>query len=293
MAKRRDPIVPANKENPSGQTTRIRRAVKDVDRHLDAVGRWMIEQVKALPVRKVIVNATAYQYQVDLTTLQSIVAELERRLTDDSNRSILEASLAAYRQGIGQSWQNLSGLVDAGTMDLTAVLRSEPVLRRSAILGARVFEEMKGFNVETRTELGRILMQSVEDGINPIEMAREIRERIAMSKRRAETIARTEIIGALRRGRMDEAEETQARLGIKTGMLWVSALSPTSRPNHVARHGKIYSTQEVREFYQSAGEAINCKCAQTEILLNEDGSPISSAVVKRLDTARKAYTKES
>jgi len=63
-------------------------------------------------------------------------------------------------------------------------------------------------------------------------------------------------------------------LGIKTGMLWTSALIPTTRSWHAAKNGKVLTTAEVKAFYSVNGNRYRCRCAQTEALLDADGKPI-------------------
>lgn len=289
----RGPVVPANKNNPANQGRRVSAAMKRVDDVIADTIEWLMLQLDQIPTRvvnAVLVNAR-YEYLIDLEQLQAIVAQIATRM-QAATPSMQSAATGAYAEGTAQASVNLAGLTTDYTRTVTSVLASEPYIRRSALVAARVFEEMQGFASETGADLARVLFTGIEEGKNPLEVARLIRERFDVSRTRAERIARTEINGSLRRGRLDEAQDAQERLGIKTGMLWVSALSPSSRASHARRHGRVYSVAEVREFYSKDGNAINCKCSQTEILLNDDGTPLSQAVVKRMTARREAYEKE-
>jgi len=168
-------------------------------------------------------------------------------------------------------------------------LASEPWQRRVALIRSRVFEQMEMFNGDTATELGRVLSQGVEDGLNPRDVARDIRKRFGITERRAETIARTEVGSALRRATRDETQDARERLGIQTAMLWFSALSPTTRVSHARRHSLTYSPQEVAEFYSQGGESVNCKCSQQPVLLNEDGTPMLGSLKQRMEKQRASF----
>ena len=148
---------------------------------------------------------------------------------------------------------------------------------------------MDSFNGDTATELGRVLSQGVEDGLNPRDVAKGIRKRFGISERRAETIARTEITGALRRAARDENQDAQERLGIRTAMLWYSALLPTTRQSHASKHGRTFSAQEVAEFYSQGAESINCRCSQQSVLLDENDQPILGPLKARLEKQRAAF----
>ena len=279
------PIIPGRPANPVGQVQRVRKAARAWAVHLDALRHWLNELIDRIPVR--VVNDARYDYQIDLGALREVVREILVRMGNGPSESVLDQVMAAYEEGTGLSVINLSKITDSYTRSVTHVLSSHQYMRRSALIRARVLEEMKGFAGESGQELSRILSEAVENGLNPRALKDRLADRFGMSKARAERIARTEIAGALRRGRLDEAQDAEENLGINTGMLWISALSPTTRASHAARHAHIYSTQEVREFYARDGNGINCKCGQTEILLNDDGSPMTPAVVARL-TRRKS-----
>lgn len=286
----REPIIPANKDNPANQTRRIRGAMSGVNKIIDATQEWLLLQIDQMPKR--VVNAALanarYEYLIDLSRLSDVVAQIVARM-QMAEAPVTQAAAGAYAEGTGMAATNLSRLTDDYARTVTSVLASEPYIRRAALVQARVFEEMQGLAGDTGTDLARVLFDGIEQGLNPLEIARSVRERFDVSRSRAERIARTEVIGALRRGRLDEAKDAQDRLGIKTGMLWLSALSPTTRASHARRHGRVYTVDEVREFYSKDGNGVNCKCAQTEILLNDDGTPLSQGVIKRMTARRQAY----
>lgn len=267
--------------------------MKRVDAVIAETQAWLLLALEQMPKR--VTNAALanarYEYLVDLAQLQDIVAQIAARM-QAAAPDVQGAATGAYAEGSAQASINLAGLTTDYTRTVTGLLSSEPYMRRASLVAARVFEEMQGFAGETGADLARVLFTGIEEGKNPLEVARLIRERFEVSRTRAERIARTEINGALRRGRLDEAQDAQERLGIKTGMLWLSALSPTTRASHARRHGRVYTIAEVRDFYSRPGESVNCKCSQVETLLDDDGTPLSQGVIKRMTARREAYEKE-
>jgi SPP1 gp7 family putative phage head morphogenesis protein len=146
---------------------------------------------------------------------------------------------------------------------------------------------MEAFEGDTANDLARVLRVGVENGLNPREVAGDIRARFSVSQSRANRIARTELTMAYRRARMDEDADSNQRLGILTKLLWYSARSETTRPWHASRHGLLYTQEEVREFYSRGAEAINCKCSVASVAVNEDGEPLNEKFVKEI---REQYT---
>lgn len=288
-----NPLIPRHPSNPIGGTDRIAKSRRAMFKDIDAAQRLTLEAWAALPVARQngrLLNRSFYEYLIDLNELRRIVAMISDTLKQGNGRRVVSSQTdASYREGVAKAVENLSRLSDDYTRSVTMHLASNPVLRRAALAGARVFEFMEGFASDTAADLGRVLFQAVQDGENPRNVARLIRRRFAVSKTRAERIARTEITGALRRGRVDEARDAEDKFGIKVKMLWYSALIPDrSRLSHMQRHGNLYTTDEVTEFYSEAGNAINCLCSQTEVTIGKDGEPVfGQKLIERLQAAKK------
>lgn len=292
-----------NPSNPVGGTGLIQQARADVNRILARTQKWLLGELAAIPVTvrtlnaappgaPLAVNASVYDYSVSLFTLQMITSELKRRLSE-TPPPVVNRTVAGYEVGTAQEVASLAAMTSEYTRTITQVLTSEPWQRRMALVRARVFEQMDGFVGETAADLSRVLMTGIENGQNPLIVAKDIRARFDVSKGRAERIARTEIGTALRRAHLDEADSATQSLGIRTKMLWLSALSPTTRETHSARHGRLYETQEIREFYTRDGNSINCRCSSTSILIDKEGKPLQERVIKRARAARKRYEEKS
>jgi hypothetical protein len=265
-----NPIVPRSTTNPVGGADRTNRVVKSVTDRLDYVQAWLIDRFEQIPVDRFLVNALyvndyRYEYQISVPQLEMLINEMLIELGLIPNDYVVREVVGAYEQGTGLAVDNLTNISDDYTRTVTQVLNSEPWLRRAALVGSRVFEEMKGFEGDTGVDLGRVLRQAVQDGLNPRDVVDTIKQRFGVAESRARRIAQTEISGALRRGRWDEAQDAETRLDIRVRMLWVSALKPTTRLWHASRHGLLYTIQEVREFYASSGNSINCFLPETMV----------------------------
>ena len=118
-------------------------------------------------------------------------------------------------------------------------------------------------------------------GQNPRKIAKDIEQRVGVSTSRANRIAQTEIVGAMRTARRAEAQQAQTELGIMSKMMHLSALKPTTRPSHRARHAHLYTIQEVADWYEIVPNMIACFCSQVEILVDEKGNPLSPGIIER------------
>lgn len=292
------PTPPRSRENPIGHVRMQRRTMQRLRRGLREVQAWTLERFQQIPRQRIEINSMSvnfatYEYQISVAELQSIVDEIRRRLGEDVPAEYLAQQVQqAYEAGTGETVAQLAALTDDYTRDITQVLSSQPWQRRVALIRARQFELMQGFQGDTATDLGRVLSDAVQDGLNPRDVTRTLRERFKVSRSRATRIARTEMTTALRRATWDETEDARERLGIRAALLWFSALLPTTRQDHASKHGRTFSQQEVREFYTRDANAINCRCSQQPVLLDENGDPMMGRLKERLAKQRKGFEPE-
>jgi SPP1 gp7 family putative phage head morphogenesis protein len=182
----------------------------------------------------------------------------------------------AHGLGAAQSAVNLSGLSHAyaASRSLRDVIFTEPYRTRVGFAQIKSYEHWTGQSAQIKSDLAQIIGSAVADGKNPAAVRTVIRDSLGVSKSKAAAFAQTDITDALRQARMAEAESASEEFGMKIGLLWTSALKPTTRPTHARRNGKVFTTAEVKEFYGRDGNRYNCRCAVTEALLDSDGAPI-------------------
>lgn len=294
MTKPPEPLQPRHPKNPVGQTDKIGKANKAIRKDLANLRGKVIAEWQAMPVRikNVGLHNQFYEYLIDLDVLRRIVGEVRDGLSNGEGVSATQRQTeAAYANGTGQAVENLSRLSEDYTRQITTHLGSSAVQRRASLAGARVFEQMEGFAGQTGSDLGRVLFSAVQSGENPRETAKRIRERFGVAKSRAERISRTEITGALRRGRWDEARDAQETFNIETRLIHYSALIPgRTRASHAARHGKIVTVEEQAEWYERNGNGVNCLCTAVETLVDANGDPVTGKQLQgRMKDAKKQF----
>ncbi|MBZ7483142.1 phage minor head protein [Klebsiella oxytoca] len=287
--KTRPPILPRNYQDPTGADALERRAMKDFARRMNKIGKAYKSALDKIP-SSLAVNAR-YEYQLNPTILSIILNDasylVDQVLLEGSEYDLwfYEYVDLATEKGTGQAYANLSQqslVYAAGRESLSAILISEPYQRRMALVNARMFEEMKGLSAEVKRDMARVLTEGIGRGLNPREVSRNLSEQIGIEKRRANRIARTEITTALRRAKWEEDQEASELYGLKTKLLHISALSPTTRHTHAARHAHLYTNEEVRAWYAKDANSINCKCTQQSVLVDEEGKPIYPNTITKL-----------
>ena len=290
------PILPRSNEDPTGQDSRERKFMRDFDRRVNAIGKRVIrilneQHYTVVTLNALEVNATTYQFQLDQAILAGISSEIERicnLILLEGGEQELWAMKAyiepSYIQGTAATAANLtvqSELYALTKPSLDAILFSPPYRKRISLLAAREFELMQGFSQQMKSDLAQTLTRGMIAGQNPRVIAKDIEARTGVNRSRAERIARTEVTNSFRQARMDEAQAAQTDLGIKTKLLHLSALSPTTRPSHRARHAHLYTIQEERDWWAVTPNMINCKCSTIEVLVDDQGNPLSTAIIER------------
>lgn len=159
--------------------------------------------------------------------------------------------------------------VDLGTLlgpgDVRETL--ETVIERNVGL-------IKSVGDETRKRVGDAVFRGLQNRTPARELARELRESVAMERRRALRIASdqaSKLTGALN-------DERRRQAGIDSWR-WVSSGKTNYRPEHKARNGKLYSDDPSREGSEYEGQAvlkppstrpgeeINCGCTSVACLI--------------------------
>lgn len=285
-----NPILPRGRSDKTGTLDIERKAVAFLNKAITTIGRRLIDRYKAIPRTTLKVN-NRYAYQIDGEMFDRIIAsigtELEALLFGKTGEfRFYDVYIStAYERGVTQQTRNLEqqmagvrlSFVEAGA---TTVLADEQRLTRMALVRSRLFEDMQGLTQAVKRDLAITLSDAIGRGLGVTEATKRLQERIGVSRRRGERIARTEIPMALRRARWDETEVVAESYNLKSMEMHLSALSPTTRPEHAERNGKLYTVEQVREWWAEGANSINCKCSTTTVLVDAKGKPLAGDIVK-------------
>lgn len=247
------------------------------------------------------VNAGTYIYDMTAQQLADLLERMQLILDDylleggSNNLWALDYVAAEFERGTQSAYTNLSAQsqVYAQQTTMQALLSSPAYQNQVAAAYVSTYSDWKGISDAARADLANVISDAIGRGVNPRETARIISKRLDVSMGKAKTIAQTEQVGALREAQWMETDWAKDRLGLNTAILWLSALKPTTRPWHRARHGKTYTTQEVEDFYSQGGNSFNCYCANVPCLLDDDGNLYNEGLSEKLAKEREDWKPES
>ncbi|MEG9685829.1 phage minor head protein [Klebsiella michiganensis] len=313
------PIIPRSKVDPTQSAGPVSRMFQDIEgRYLDIKRRlkvlfdqrltgrqresngeqsWLMCNNEGAEPSLYQVNAGTYIYDMTAAQLadllQIVQTILDDALLDGGSQNLwaLDYVAAEYERGTQQAYTNLSvqSQVYSSQTTLSQLLSSPGYLNQIAAARLTTFSDWKVISDTARGDLTNIITDAVARGVNPRETASVISKRLDVSMPKAKTIAQTEQVGALRQAQWNEADWAADRLGLKTGLLWLSALKPTTRSWHASRHGKVYTTEQVRDFYSEMKNRANCYCSQIPVLLTDDGQIYNEGLADKLAAERKKW----
>ncbi|HGD3791017.1 TPA: phage minor head protein [Enterobacter roggenkampii] len=240
------------------------------------------------------VNAGKFIYDMSAQELADLLDAVQGILDDylldggEQNLWAMDYVVAEAQRGTLEAFNNLSqqSQVYASQTTLQQLLSSPGHLNQVAAARLTTFSDWKVISDTARGDLTNIITDAVARGVSPRETASVISKRLDVSMSRAKTIAQTEQVGALRQAQRNEVDWAKERLGLNTAILWISALKPTTRATHGARHGKTYTTDEVAEFYSKDGNSYNCYCANIPCLLDDEGKLYNEGLAEKLSKER-------
>nr|WP_318382841.1 phage minor head protein [uncultured Enterobacter sp.] len=306
------PIVPRNKADPTQSSRQVSRMFNDIeDRYLNIKRRlkelfdqrltgrqretngersWMMCNNEGAEPSLYQVNAGTYIYDMTAVQLADLLQVVQAILDDElldggsQNLWVMDYVSAEFERGTLSGYTNLSvqSPVYASQTTLQQLLSSAAYQNQIASAYISTYSDWKGISDTARADLANVIADSIGRGVNPRETASIVSKRLDVSMSRSKTIAQSEQVGALRQAQRNEVDWAKERLGLNTAILWISALKPTTRTTHGARHGKTYTTDEVAEFYSKDGNSYNCYCANIPCLLDEEGKLYNEGLAEKL-----------
>lgn len=314
------PVTPRSPYDPVGAKRQVKGSYNQIEERMKRIQRKVLKMIEGLPRKSVTINALKnaerrYIYEVDANEMQNISFYIQQLIYEElldnpngtlANRWWLNSYLEKqYERGTGQalkSTQNMASTQLVGpevsqaarAMQLESILLTPGYQNRIGMLKSRTFNDMLGLSDDMKKDLAGVLSRGMAAGEGIQKIKSDIVKRVGVSQSRAERISRTEINNAYRESYSAEVDELNETVwdgsGLATRLLWYSALSPTTRPNHASRHGRVYTTQEVRDFYATGANSINCLCTQVEVLVDKKtGKVVNQELVDDVAAERPKY----
>lgn len=306
----RTPVITRNKADPTQSARPVNRIFRDIEGRYYRIkvalkqlfderltGRERASNQQSISVHGNViyqVNAGSYVYDMSATQLADLLQRMQIILDDalldggTNNLWALSYISEEYDRGTRLAFNNLSvqSPIYEQQTTLAQLLSTSAYQNQLAAAYVSTYSDWLLESDKARGDLANVISDAIGRGINPRETARIVSKRLDVSISRAKNIAQTEQVGALRKAQWLETDWARERLGLNTAVLWLSALKPTTRSWHAARHGKTYTTEEVEAFYAENGNRYHCYCSQIPVILDDGGKVVNTGLVDKLKAER-------
>lgn len=155
------------------------------------------------------------------------------------------------------------------------ILRSTKYYQGVQSVLARNYALVSSLSKDMSTRTVRILLDGMASGERPSEILSSIDKSFDTADSKAARIINTEVNRSYNDGIVETATLLAQDVGLTPGVQHISALLPTTRPDHSARHLKYYTVQDQQQWWNTGSNRINCYCRVNAVLLDEDGRPIN------------------
>lgn len=243
------------------------------------------------------IDSLMNEYLLDNETLRTIeysnrwwlISNLDEAYTDSIDAYIDDSVSISPASVVGESIA-----AKLNQLNTDSIMMSPPVLRRLSFMHGRVFNNVKGIAGSSASDLAQTLTQGMIDGNGVQQIAKDVKKRVSVSMSRAMRIARTEILSSYRTATRTEVDDLNKEVyedsDWQQQMLWFSALAATTRAWHSSRHGSVYTTDEVQEFYSERANPVNCMCSTSPILVNKKtGEVMQDSLIKKMKAQKDAW----
>ena len=319
------PIMPIDAEDPANQRYNLNKANKQLTQRYTRIKKAMRELINGIDKRIVSANSIVisgkfvanvkYEYLIDLQKYNEIDLFIQQLLNEEllDNRAGIYTRDWWLASNLTQAYEDATEDIINSAHGITPPSVGEPLysevqsitpesryfsrgfVERLALINARVFNGMHGLSDSTKVDLSDTLARGMDAGLGVQELSKNVADRVDVSYSRAKRIVRTEIMGAFRTATGAETDslndEVYAESEWEMSTLWFSALAPTSRHNHVSKHGTTMTADAVRKFYSKSGERVNCLCSQSAVLQNKKTKEVlQQALLDRMAKQRVIHT---
>ena len=194
---------------------------------------------------------------LEIETMQQIGTSIETAWTNKYIKNSYQRGIVRARMEMKNAGYKVPSISETG--GISASMSTPFHAERCGLLFSRTFQELKGITSQMDTQISRVLSQGLADGESPREIAKLLTKTISgpagdlgitdtlgrfiPAERRAQTLARTEIIRAHHHGNIQEMKNWAVE-GVKVVAEWVTAGYKVC-PKCAVLEGKIFSLEEM------------------------------------------------
>lgn len=184
---------------------------------------------------------------------------------------------SAYRKGRVNAALAAGALATTEEGFLRQAFNSPETVRKLQYLSTRAYENLQGITSDMSRKIADVLATGLAQGLDAKKIARNmVAEVDTMSRRRAETLARTEIIRAHAEAQLDEFEALNIH-ELTIMAEWVTAADSRVCPLCAPLDSQVFTIEEARGLIPRHP---NCRCAWVPANVGERRARLSATLTR-------------
>ena len=174
---------------------------------------------------------------------------------------------SAFRSGVLATQRDLLPQIEGLSTELQLGYNFDTVFQdrgyRQNLLAyqASARDSINGVAKETVSRVSSIILLGMAAGASTELLLARMRQQMEIMKNKIKRILVTTINQGLNLGKLIATDLAADALGYDGIVQHVSALIPTTRPHHAARHKKFYTVAAQSAWWSSGSNRINCYCS--------------------------------
>ena len=282
-----DPAIQAsNRRKATGQTNkRINGAAKEV------ASIWADVEVEKVNEKEIKNNFTFYEYPNQVPITQEEINTIVDKWLNTKDGAIpfawyfSEYDESAFESSTRQENEWIAVLATAivgfTLLSVESIFLSERYRVTLTAIQTENYRLFKNLSKKTSENVYRVIQDGIASGKSKAAVRRDIMNRFEIAKSSAKRIVDTEINKAANNARMNIIK-TYNDTGENLGVMHISALLPTTRPQHANRHGKIYTVAQQTKWWNEGANRINCHCSVRSAPLTQNGEVLNKEQQARI-----------
>lgn len=304
------------KADPTGQARNRNRGTRRLSVRLTRAEREVKAIFRAIPrtrrtQTRIVNNAIVTVYDYPITGQE--LTDIQNSIRFTLNKELLETQVGQmppgwywqenielpYRQGASEEVIRFNRLVTearaAGVrvrgippqaVSLESVLLSEPYRQTLNNVYVSNFSTITNLSDQTSAQVIQQINLGIRAGDTPTTIAKAITERFDVSKSSAERIARTEVNKAYNDAKLNAVETVSELTGLRAAVVHISALVPSTRQSHAARHGNAYTVADQLQWWNTSPNRVNCLCSTQSVLIDKNGKVVQKEFQEEIQDER-------
>ena len=306
------------KSDPTGQSRNRKRANRSLTVRLNRAESRVKSLFRRVPRKRrtkvKIVNAESlvvYDYDLSPDDSELLATSIDRILNNELLESQNQMPIdwywkdivePPYREGALEETNNFNQLIVAAgitgiliggakprVIEPEQILFSQPYQQGLQQVYSNGFNQIKTLSERTASQVMTQINLGIEAGKTPTEISTLISERFDVSRTSAERIAVTEVNKVYNDSKMATTDLISEQTGLRAGVIHISALLSTTREPHAARHGKAYTTDQQRQWWNTGVNRINCHCGTISVLIDRNGKVVDQEKQQEIKTEGKEF----